>query len=302
MSEMQFQVTTDLTPVANTQIETNFEAVKAWLTEELAPYVSMVVTPEAIGDAKRTRASIRRVKDSIESQRKAIKKLWNKPYEEYESKCKELTGIVDNAVTNIDGQIKEMENAEKMAKRDRLETLFSEQSADVAEYIRFEDIFDSKWLNATFAETDAANAIVAKIEETRDGLDAIRGMGSPFETAMLSEFAKSHSLAKAMAEGKRLEAIQKAEEERRAKEEAAKVQTPSEPETPTESVQAAPGEAQTKIPYAVRPAVRPVADEEPAEKLYDYQFTMTGMTKAQMYALKQCLDVNGIEYKAKRIS
>lgn len=301
MSVMEFEVTTDLTPVANTQIETNFEAVKAWLTEELAPYASMVVTPEAIGDAKKTRASIRRVKDSIESQRKAIKKLWNKPYEEYEAKCKELTGIVDNAVTNIDGQIKEMENAEKMAKRERLEALFSEQSADVAEYIRFEDIFDSKWLNATFAETDAANAIVAKIEETRDGLDAIRGMGSPYETAMLSEFAKSHNLAKAMAEGKRLEAIQKAEEERRAKEEAAKVQTPYEPETPTESVNDASEEAHAKIPYVVRPAVRPVAVEEPTEKLYDYQFTMTGMTKDQMYALKQCLDDNGITYKAKRL-
>ena len=295
MSEMQFQVTTDLTPVANTQIETNFEAVKAWLTEELAPYASMVVTPEAIGDAKKTRANIRKVKDSIESQRKAIKKLWNKPYEEYEAKCKELTGIVDNAVTNIDGQIKEMETAEKMAKRDRLETLFSEQSADVAEYIRFEDIFDTKWLNATFAETDAANAIVAKIEETRDGLDAIRGMESPYEAAMLSEFAKSHSLAKAMAEGKRLESIQRAEEERRKREEEAKAVTLSEPETPTESAVEAP----TPTPSAQ--FVRPVAVEEPIEKLYDYQFSMFNMTKAQMYALKQCLDVNGIEYKAKRI-
>ena len=297
MSVMEFEVTTDLTPVANTEIQTNFEAVKAWLTEELAPYASMVVTPEAIGDARKTRANIRKVKDSIESQRKAIKKLWNKPYEEYEAKCKELTGIVDNAVTNIDGQIKEMENAEKMAKRDRLEALFSEQSADVAEYIRFEDIFDSKWLNATFAETDAANAIVAKIEETRDGLDAIRGMGSPYEAAMLSEFAKSHSLAKAMAEGKRLESIQKAEEERRKREEEAKAVTLSESETPTESAVEAP----TPIPTPSAQFIRPVAVEEPTEKLYDYQFTMTGMTKDQMYALKRCLVVNGITYKAKRL-
>lgn len=297
MSEMQFQVTTDLTPVANTQIETNFEAVKAWLTEELAPYASMVVTPEAIGDARKTRANIRKVKDSIESQRKAIKKLWNKPYEEYEAKCKELTGIVDNAVTNIDGQIKEMETAEKMAKRDRLEVLFSEQSADVAEYIRFDDIFDSKWLNATFAETDAANAIVAKIEETRDGLDAIRGMESPYEAAMLSEFAKSHSLAKAMAEGKRLESIQRAEEERRKREEETKAVTLSEPETPTESAVESP----TPIPTPSAQFIRPATGDEPAEKLYDYQFTMTGMTKDQMYALKRCLDVNGITYKAKRL-
>lgn len=297
MSEMQFQVTTDLTPVANTQIETNFEAVKAWLTEELAPYASMVVTPEAIGDAKKTRANIRKVGDSIDSQRKAIKKEWMKPYEEYEAKCKELTGIVNEAVQNIDGQIKEMETAEKEAKRQRLSEFFDDNSYDVADFITFDDIFDSKWLNATFAETDAANAIVAKIEEMRDGLDAIRGMESPYEAAMLSEFAKSHSLAKAMSEGKRLESIQKAEEERRRREEEAKAVTPTEPEAPTESI--VEDHAPTPTPSAQ--FIRPVAVDEPTEKLYDYQFSMYNMTKAQMYALKQCLDVNGIEYKAKRI-
>lgn len=296
MEDVSFEVSTDLTPITTTEIQANFKEVKEWLEKSMEPYTSMVFTESSISDARHTRANLRKISAAIDAQRKTIKKEWMRPYEIYEAKCKELTGIVDNAVTNIDGQIKEMENAEKMAKRDRLETLFSEQSADVAEYIRFEDIFDSKWLNATFAETDAANAIVAKIEETRDGLDAIRGMESPYEAAMLSEFAKSHSLAKAMAEGKRLESIQRAEEERRRREEEAKAVTLSDPETPTESAVEAP----TPIPTPSAQFIRPVA-EEPTEKLYDYQFTMTGMTKDQMYALKRCLDVNGIEYKAKRL-
>ena len=168
MSEMQFEVITDLTPVVSTEIQTNFEAVKAWLTEELAPYATMVVTTDTVADAKKTRANIRKVGDSIDSQRKAIKKEWMKPYEEYEAKCKELTGIVSEAVTNIDKQIKEMENAEKQAKRQRLESFFNINSDDIRDYLSFDDIFDSKWLNATYVETDAANIITAKIEETRE--------------------------------------------------------------------------------------------------------------------------------------
>ena len=294
MSEIQFEVTTDLTTVANTQIETNFEEVRDWLTEELAPYATMVVLPDAITDAKRTRANIRRVKDSIESQRKAIKKLWNKPYEQFEAKYKELTGIIDNAVSNIDGQIKEFENQIKEEKRQRLSDFFDDHSYDVADFITFEDVFDPKWLNATFSEIDAANSITAQIEDIKEGLETIRSMNSPFEAAMLSEYGKSHNLAKAIAEGKRLEAIQKAEEERKAKEAET---TFSEPE----SVSEPDTEPVAPPPQATAQFIRPVAIDPPAEKTYAYEFTFPAMTKAQMYALKDCLVSNGIKYTAKKI-
>lgn len=294
MSEIQFQVTTDLAPIANTQIETNFEVVKAWLTKTLAPYASLVVTPEAMSGAKKDRAAIRKIGDSIDAQRKAVKNEWMRPYMEYEAKCKELTGIVNDAVGNIDGQIKEMENAEKEAKRQRLLDLFNEKSADISDYVTFDALFDKKWLNSTFAETDAANSIVQQLEDIRDGLDAIRSMNSPYESAMLSEYAKTHNLAKAMSEGKRLEAIQKAEEERRAREEEAKVVTHAEPETPTESA--------VEAPMPIQPSVRPIgADPVPTEKTFSYDFICTNMTRAQCYALKECLEANGITYKVKKL-
>jgi len=287
-SQIEFQVTTDLATVANTQIETNFEAVKEWLTEELAPYASMVVTEDAIADAKKTRASLNKVSGSIDSQRKAIKKIWMKPYEEYEAKCKELTGIVGQAVGNIDGQIKAMENEIKEQKRQRLSDFFDEHSYDVADFITFDDIFDSKWLNATFSEIDAANSIMEQIESIKEGLETIRSMSSPYETAMLSEYGKSHNLSKALAEGKRLEAIQKAEEERKARE---AEQTFSEEEEPEEEVVEAP----TPPPQATAQFVRPVADEPPKPKIYTLQFEVSG-TREQLVALKDFFIRNGIKY------
>lgn len=289
MSQIEFQVTTDLTPITGAVIETNFEAVRDWLTEELAPYATMVVSPDSIAEAKKTRANIRKVGESIDSQRKAIKKLWNKPYEDYENKCKELTGIVNDAVSNIDGQIKEMENEVKEAKRQRLESLFIEKSADVSDYISFDDIFDSKWLNSTFSEIDAANIIVAKIEDTIESLDFIRSMSSVHEAAMLSEFAKSHSLPKALQEGKRLDAIQKAEEERKARESVQETQDVEETfddDCPPETLHV----------FVPSPSpVRPVTGE-PKPKLYTLQFEVT-MTREQSFALKDFFTKAGIKYK-----
>lgn len=294
MGQIEFQVTTDLAPITGTQIETNFEAVRDWLTEELAPYATMVVTPDAIGDAKKTRASIRKVADSIDSQRKAIKKMWMKPFEDYESKCKELTGIVNDAVSNIDGQIKAMENEVKEQKRQRLEALFIEKSADITEYVTFADVFDSKWLNSTYSEIDAANSIASQLDDIRDGLDAIRTMESPYEAAMLSEYSKNHNLSKALAEGKRLEAIQRAEEERKAREAEtafSESEVSSQPAT----------EPSVPAPQATAQFIRPVADEAPREKTYSYEFTFPSLTKMQMMALKDCLTINNITYEARRI-
>ena len=288
MSEIQFEVTTDLATVANTQIETNFEAVRDWLTEELAPYATMVVSPDAIADAKKTRANIRKVKDSIESQRKAIKKLWNKPYEQYEAKCKELTGIVDDAVSNIDGQIKAMENEEKEAKRQRLSDFFDDHSYDVADYITFDDVFDPKWLNATFSEIDAANAITASIEDFKEGLDTIRSMNSPYEAAMLSEYGKTKNLSKAIAEGRRLEAIQKAEEDRKAKEAESVFSEPEVSSEPAVEPVAPPVQATAQF-------IRPAADEPPKPKIYTLRFEVE-LTKEQAYELKYFFSKNNIKY------
>ncbi|MBO5970672.1 MAG: DUF1351 domain-containing protein [Clostridia bacterium] len=289
MPEIQFEVTTDLATVSNTQIETNFEAVRDWLTEELAPYATMVVSPDAIADAKKTRASLNKVKDSIDSQRKAIKKVWMKPYEEYEAKCKELTGIVGEAVGNIDGQIKSMENEMKEQKRQRLSDLFDDNSYVVADYITFDDIFDSKWLNSSFSEIEAANIMVGKIEEFKEGLEAIRGMNSPYEASMLSEYSKTHSVSKAIAMGKQLEAIQKAEEERKAREAEQQFSEPEVSEEPSPEPSAPPVQATAQF-------IRPVAEEEPPKpKTYTLRFEVE-LTKEQAYDLKYFFARNNIKY------
>lgn len=287
MSQMEFEVLTDLTPVTETRIDTNFTAVKEWLEEELAPYATMVVTPDAIAAGKKTLANIRKVAQSIDSQRKAIKKQWLQPYEEYEAKCKELTGIVNNAASNIDGQIKAMEQEIKDAKKRSLEEFFAVNSQNISDYITFEDVFDLRMLNSTYAQKDAEADILRQLEAVENDLTAIRSMESPYEAAMLSEYARSHQLGKSIAECKRLEAIQKAEEERKAKEVA---ETFAEGKEAQEEPQEAPAPIQM-------PFVSPVAPVEPPKpKLFTIRFEVTGTAEA-FSALKRCMTANGMEYE-----
>lgn len=286
---IQFEITTDLSPYTGASITTNKEAVKAYLEEVTAPYKTMIVADDGIAGAKKDLANLRKIVSSIEEQRKAVKKAWMKPYDNYDADCKELVGVVNEAIGNIDNQVKDFDRRKKEEKRERLSEFFDDHSYDVADFITFEDIFDSKWLNATFSEIDAANKIAEQIEDIREGLDTIRSLESAYEAAMLSEYAKSHNLSKALAEGKRLEAIQKAEEERKAREASQVVQ----PEEPAQEPTLAPDPGYI-APSPIRPVVE---DEPPKEKTYAKTFHFPALTKQQMYALKACFTENNIKYQ-----
>lgn len=290
MPQMEFEVITDLTPVTSTKIDTNFAAIKAGLEEQLAPYANMIVSPDAISDAKRTRAEIRKVGDSIDSLRKAVKKQWLRPYEEFEAQCKELTGIVGGAVSNIDGQIKAMEQEIKDAKKHSLEEFFQVNAQDVSDYITFDDVFDLRMLNSTYSQQTAEDEISRQLDEVRSDLTSIRSFKSPYEAAMLSHYARCHRLGEALAEGHRLEAIQKAEEERKAKELA---ETFAEEETPAEETTA------PQMPIQPPPVqfIRPVDEPEPPKpKIHTLQFEVE-VTREQAFALKDFFTTNGIKFK-----
>ena len=115
-NEVEFKITTDLTQLSNGGIEANFEAVRAWLNESLAPYRTMAVTEDNIRDARSYRAAVRKVKDGIDQSRKAVKIAAMAPYAQFEARCKELTGLCDEAAAALDGQIKAIEDAERSEK------------------------------------------------------------------------------------------------------------------------------------------------------------------------------------------
>lgn len=292
---MQFEVLTDLTPFRSAKIETNKEAIKAALAERVAPYKTLVVTPESKTNAKKDLADLRKIVSSIDEQRKAVKQAWMAPYTLYENDCKELTGEVNEAIDNINGQVKAIEAAEKEQKKADLQAYFADNSADVSGYISFDGIFDQRWTNATFSMDEAKNIIDSKLDDTRNDLDTLRGMESPYEAVMLSEYAKSRDLRKAMAEAKRLEAIQRAEEERKAKE-AENILTEEKA-----SEEAAAPYATVYVPHPT-PAVpfspiRPVEEEAPpVPKTYTLRFEVTG-TMDELRALRSFFDRNEINWK-----
>lgn len=291
MTDIQFEVITDLAVMNPQHIETNFAEVDAYLTEAMAPYTTMVVTEDSIGDAKKTLAVLRKLKDGINSQKIAVKREWMKPYTEYEDKAKQLMARVDAGISNIDGQVKDYDVRRKEQKMAELKEFF-EQEADryrVADYLSWDGIKNPKWANATFSQDDATDAITSIILDTAKDVDCIVQTESPFVPSMLDEYRRSHSLRSALDVEKRLRAIREAEERRKEQEAA---ETFREEETET-------AEAQEPVEAYEAPAqqfIRPMVEEEPPKpKTYTLDFRVF-VTMQQARDLKAFFQDNGIEY------
>lgn len=310
MSAAEFRITTDLAPLRQFQIEANFEETKAWLTENLEPLRTMAVTPESTAQAKQYRAAVRKVRDRIDESRKMAKAAALEAYSSFETKCKELTALCEEAANALDVQIKAMEEAAKQEKKNRLAEYFAQVVDDMAEWLTFDDCFNPKWLNATYAESTAWMDINAAIDRCRADLNAIRALHSEFETTLLDEYTSTRNISAVLVKNETLGRMKAAEEERKRKEAEAAAKytaaqrqkmTPLKPECIGESdeyeVIDIVGTVEPQQTQPVNDLVDEDGHEMPAaqEPEYKVDFRVFG-TARQLDGLKAYMQKNGIRF------
>lgn len=310
MSAAEFRITTDLAPLRQFQIEANFEETKAWLTENLEPLRTMAVTPESAAQAKQYRAAVRKVRDRIDESRKMAKAAALEAYSSFETKCKELTALCEEAANALDVQIKAMEEAAKQEKKDRLAEYFAQVVGDMAEWLTFDDCFNPKWLNATCAESAAQMEVCAAIDHCRADLNAIRALHSEFETTLLDEYTRTRNISAVLVKNETLGRMKAAEEDRKRKEAEAAAKyaaaqrqkmTPLKPELIGESdeyeVIDIVGTVEPQRAQLVNDLVDEDGHEMPAaqEPEYKVDFRVFG-TARQLDGLKAYMQKNGIRF------
>ena len=219
METTEIRMITDLDKALPQSIAFNFEEVKTWLTENLASYKSMVVTEDEIGAAKADKAKISKLSKTISEQRIAIKKRYLEPYNDFEAKMKELSGMCDEAAKNIDVQVKAFDEKRKTEKREELKAFF--ESLNQQAWLRFERIENPRWMNVTYDMETAKADIQQAVSTIAENAATITESGGEFESETFLEYQKTLDLGTAMRRGNELNRIKKEREARKAAEEAA---------------------------------------------------------------------------------
>ena len=213
----------------------NFDEIETALKNQMQAYADLEVTEDNIPERKKDIATLRKIKDAVDSKRKEVKKTFSEPLTEFETKVKNLTGILDTEIIRIDRQIKEFDHKRIEEKQKHIQELYDQNVGEFAEYLPLSAIKSSKWDNKTCSDNEIISDIqMAKIKVMGD-IQAIKALGSEIEDKLLATYkANGNVLAtavqknteyleakKAAEERLRAEAERKAQEEaRRAQEEA----------------------------------------------------------------------------------
>lgn len=208
-------------------IELNFDALEEQLDKKLAEYKGALFTEDTKAIAKSEVASLRRLKKDIEDGRKAVKKKWMEPYDQFEKRMKTLSAKVDEPINAINEQVQAFEEKRKQEKREEIRQAFEEIVAyydDLREYISFDKLYNTRWENASAAMKSVRKDIVEKMEEIQTAVSSIKAMRSDKEPEALDWYRNTLDLGKAIQlistyEQNKAEALRREEERRRQDEE-----------------------------------------------------------------------------------
>ena len=224
MAELNFVVDqVALDTIKNTQLSANFAEMKEALTEFIEPYTQVIVSEDAISEAKADRAKINAVAKHIDDYRKLVKKVYTEPLKQFEDKCKELVSICDQGKNNIDYQLAEFEERRKEEKFILLKAHYeaARMSMDNPEYINSSLALHPKWENKTTSLEECQRYMDEAIQKVDTEVKTIRNLHSQWETSLLDDYSKNHDILSALALNERLteKAQQEAERKRKEQEE-----------------------------------------------------------------------------------
>lgn len=245
-------------------VEFNYTELKTAIENSLEKYKGLTYDDSQVVEAKKDRATLNKFKESMENERKRVKKLCMRAYEEsFEPKVKELVSLVNAPINEIDSQVKAFEDKKKAKKDAEIREFYAENAKDILMLVPYEKAFSEKWLNASTSMKSIQDEILAFADKVKIDLRTIEGISSDYMEQMKACYVDTLDISAAIRYGNELEEKAK----RLAEYEKQKNET------------------------------KPVEEPDPIqEKVYQICFRVTA-TAEQLQGLKQYLTANKIDYE-----
>ena len=264
-------------------IESNFEEIKEALGLQMTAYLELELNEGNIKERKADLATLRKIRKAVDDRRKEVKKTFNKPYEEFESKVKEVLAVIDEPINMIDAGLKGFEEKRVAEKIEHAKAIHAEQVGEFAEYLPFSASYKNTWKNATCSDNEIISDIQEQVVKIKNDLNVIKGLHSEIEEQLLEAYKTTGNLAAVVQKNtdyieikRQIEISEQQKKEADAARETAKAEQVAEPVT--------------------EKAAEPTTETEPLEVPAEegkVTFTVSAWDAA---SVRQFLEFNEIEY------
>lgn len=282
-------------------IASNMDALEAHVKKVVAEYDGAtydLTSAQAVKDAKHDRSYLNGIKKEIDERRKAVKREYNKPLDAFERRCKQITAIIDESTDAIKAQLDEAEQMRKDALYSRLQQHYEEFAGLLAPVVPYERLHEAQWLNKTFGEIKAQQALEAKVSDAARDWETLKAQqeAMPHYADAEREFFRTLDLGAALNAARLAD-----EEDRRIAELKAAMAPDPEPEPMPEPEPIAAPEPGPMPAPAPMPAPIPAPMPAPvAEPLEAWTVEVPSATRSQMQALASLLKAQGITGSIRR--
>lgn len=269
----------------------NFEEIKEKLNSELEIYKNMIFTEESKTEAKKTIASLRKLKKSVNDKKLEVKKSFMIPYTNFEAQVKELDNLIDEPINFINNQVEEFERRRVEEKKSLISEIYTEIMAEHEEasgYLPLQRIYDSKWENATTTKKAITDAITERVDHVEKDLSIIHSMESEFEDKGIAQYKATLELSDAI---EVMNQYQKQKEEiLRRQEEEAKRKAEEEARKASENV-SEPDIAMQEAPVTDNVPEEKFVEPKPANNVVTYEVVADPFQIVQLEAQMRSLDI-----------
>lgn len=277
------------------KISFNYEELKAELTEKVAFYETLVYTDDQVKDAKADRATLNKLKKTLNDERIRREKEYMQPFNEFKAQVNEIIGIIDKPIAVIDKQVKEFEDQKKANKQNAIEELFA--TIGFQNFVTLEKIWDPKWLNASVSMKSIEEQMRSRMYQIGDDVLTLHNLPE-FGFEATEVYKQTLDINKAIKEAQRMAEITKAKADAEAKKKAAEESRKAEEERKAKEIK----EEQTVI-VPPEPHEQAVTPPEPVQSADSTQERMVVrfevlLTTEDAYALKEFFKSRSIEFKA----
>ena len=172
-----------------------YETIKSQALNLAAHLEQVEVTQDNLKNSKQLLAAVNKEVKQLHDERIKIKRMINEPYDTFEKQIKEITAIVKDSDDMIRNQVRELEELERLAKRDLIESIFDKRIIfyDFKELMDFDRFIKPTHLNKSTSMTKVENELVAWLTKTETDLDLIRSMEYSFE--IIGEYQRTQDVA-----------------------------------------------------------------------------------------------------------
>lgn len=275
----------------NGAIGFNFEEIKERLNSELEVYKNMIFTEDSKTEAKKTIASLRKLKKSVNDKKLEVKKSFMIPYTNFEAQVKELDKLIDEPINFINERVEEFERRRVEEKKSLISEIYTEIMAEHEEaigYLPLQRIYDSKWENATTTKKAITDAITERVDHVEKDLSIIHSMESEFEDKGIAKYKATLELSDAI---EVMNQYQKQKEEiLRRQEEEAKRKAEEEARKASENV-SEPDIAMQEAPVTDNVPEEKFVEPKPANNVVTYEVVADPFQIVQLEAQMRSLDI-----------